>query len=352
MNEREQLQQLDALVRDNQLDRAAELGKELSGAFPDSFQVQFTYAGVLRRLDELDRAREILVELQRRYPDNINLLLALAEIARRRRDTAAAREHYNKILFLDPFNQAAKDALAALGAPAAAAPPPPAAAARQPTPKRVEVDLEGAEPGADFMIRLDEVRPDDTPTLDLDEAGIPKPEVAEPEDTGPAIPEFGMPLESPGESVPQTPPPAPEPFREPAGESRPPTAAPDPAEADVLRIPFEEIPAPPVPDLTDTAPLRVDSAYPEAAEEAEEEAASADEGVEFFTESAAGLYVAQGLWAEAVEIYRELHRRSQDDRYLARIRELEHRRVNLAKIERLKRLLADIKARNGEDAGV
>ena len=96
MSEREQLLELEALVRDNQLDRAVELGKELSDAYPDSFQVQFTYAGVLRRLNEPERAREILQGLLKRYPENINLLLALAEIARIRRDPDAAREHYNR----------------------------------------------------------------------------------------------------------------------------------------------------------------------------------------------------------------------------------------------------------------
>jgi len=385
MSERERLRELDALVRDGQLDRAAEMGKEISGQFPDSFQVQFTYAGVLRRLDELDRAREILVELQRKYPENINLLLALAEIHRRGGNTAAAAEHYNKVLFFDPFNQAAKDALAALGVTAApAAPPPRPAAPKEPRP-RIEVDPDRGEPGSDFTIDLEEVhldnappdnvQPDDSPTLDLDEAGIPKPQLEE-KDPDSILPEFGMPLEAPDEPEPVARTFEPEVAPFPASKEPAPEPVVNVEEGkDVLRVPWEEVPPPPQPDLTDTSPLKIERPPAEERDEtpdiAEEPAAAevpeleiqaepekarqeeaGDDGVEFYTESAAGLYAAQGLWSEAAEIYRELHRRSGDDRYLEQIKSMERRRLNLAKIRRLKQLLADMGPRDDGGPGV
>lgn len=344
MSEREQLLELEALVRDNQLDRAVELGKELSDAYPDSFPVQFTYAGVLRRLDELDRAREILLELQRRYPENINLLLSLAEIARARRDPDAAREHYNRILFLDPFNPAARQALAALGG-VPATPSAPPAPHRDVTPRRVEVNPEQDEPGADFEINLDDVRPDETPTLDLDEAGIPKPEV---EDTVPSVPEFGMPLDALTDA-------SPAPFPDPKPVAPEPEAnEPEPERPEaVLRVSHDEFFPAPEPDLTDTAPLRLDTFEEEKVDqkrEADQDGVDrGGENVEFFTESAANLYAAQGLWSEAEEIFRELHRRDGTERYLESARRMRRRRLNQAKIERLRNLLNDIKSsRHGE----
>jgi tetratricopeptide (TPR) repeat protein len=340
MSEREQLLELEALVRDNQLDRAVELGKELSDAYPDSFQVQFTYAGVLRRLNEPERAREILQGLLKRYPENINLLLALAEIARIRRDPDAAREHYNRILFLDPFNPAAREALAALGGGPAKATP----SHRDVTPRRVELDPERDEAGAGFEINLDDVQPDESPTLDLDEAGVPRPQI-EVEDTGPPIPEFGLPLEDTTASG-----------RDefPAPRAVAPEAAPEPSasrpdrEKPALRVTHPDIPAAPEPDMTDTARLRL-----ETEDEAQaSSAAPAAEGVEFFTESAANLYAAQGLWSEAADIYRELHRRDPDPRFLERAREMERRRLSQVKIERLKRLLDGIQSGNQGEADV
>ena len=342
-NEREQLGQLEALVRDNQLDRAMDLGKEVSEAFPDSFQVQFAYAGVLRRVDELDRARELLVDLQRRYPGNINILLALAEIHRKRQDTDAAAEHYYKVLFFDPFNQAAKDALTALGAsltPPSASPP-----VSDSPPVRMEVNPEDGETSPDFEISLDDVHPDDvnpdtadpeaqpvadesleivlpdeTDTFNLDEAGIPVPTLEEEKPKRELSENFGLPMVLNDLDAP-----APE------------------AEPEVLRVPEPEPVTDPLPDIEDTAPIRVEP--PVVFDPVSEEAV--DDAVDFYTQSAAELYMAQGLFDEAAEIFRELYRRTGEDRYEKLLKKVELHRRNRSKIHRLKQLLETLK----EDGG-
>ncbi len=136
--EKEQLAELQRLRSEQKFEEFFALAERAVKDFPDSYQLKYVYAEVLIQYKRMDEAESILKDLMLTYPDNINLLTMLGKVTFDLAKYNEASEYFNKILFLDPFNFQAKDALSKIErlkrqqAPAAPAPPIPQANQAQP----------------------------------------------------------------------------------------------------------------------------------------------------------------------------------------------------------------------------
>jgi len=110
-NERTRLSELEALVRQGKLEEAVALGLELVEDYPDSFMIRLHLARALKESNALLRAESILSVLDSRYGDNITFLIERGDLLRRLGRLGEAQKDYEKILFLDPFNNKVKRAL-------------------------------------------------------------------------------------------------------------------------------------------------------------------------------------------------------------------------------------------------
>jgi hypothetical protein len=73
--------------------------------------------------------------------------------------------------------------------------------------------------------------------------------------------------------------------------------------------------------------------------EEEEEGGNQQDEAEFMTESAAELYLVQGLLDDALTIYEKLYRARKEERYLVKIKQISEKRITQKKIQALTRLL-------------
>ena len=95
---------------------------------------------------------------------------------------------------------------------------------------------------------------------------------------------------------------------------------------------------------------------PETAAEVEEPEEKKEEAVEvppdgeseFITESAAELYLTQGLFDDALSIYEKLYTRNKEERFAERIIQIKEKRVGQKKIEKLTELLEQIQKKGEE----
>ncbi|MCP5050174.1 MAG: hypothetical protein GY940_23615 [bacterium] len=110
-NERLQLEALENLFSQERFSEALNLAKKLSEEFPGSFPIKLIHVKTLKELNRLGDADEMLEELTLTYPNNLNLLAESGNLAVKRNKFDEAIEFYNKILFLDPFNSEAKEAI-------------------------------------------------------------------------------------------------------------------------------------------------------------------------------------------------------------------------------------------------
>jgi hypothetical protein len=69
--------------------------------------------------------------------------------------------------------------------------------------------------------------------------------------------------------------------------------------------------------------------------EDEQESPEIKEEMEFVTESAAELYLSQGLYKDALKIYEKLYAAQQDERFLLKINQLNAHIISQKKIQRL-----------------
>lgn len=67
---------------------------------------------------------------------------------------------------------------------------------------------------------------------------------------------------------------------------------------------------------------------------------------EFVTESAAELYLKQGLWKDALDIYKKLYEVQRDERFLVKINHLKKQLVTRKQIALLTEFLAVVKRNN------
>ena len=110
-SEKEQLARLEQLRREKKYKEFFSAAEEAAMAFPDSYPVKFLYAEVLSETKQVEEAENVLKDLLFTYPDNINLLLELGKVTFNLEKNDEAAEYFNKILFLDPFNDQAKTLL-------------------------------------------------------------------------------------------------------------------------------------------------------------------------------------------------------------------------------------------------
>jgi len=319
--EKEQLAVLENFFWQKKFSEALVLAEQLNKEFPHSFQINFIYVKILKEEKKWQEAEEVLKQLMASFPDNVSILKEWADVSFNLRNLEEAEKTYNKILFLDPFNVGAKEALKKLKimvAPTAPAqpneapivteipapiPPPPKKPISKgdtlpetyfedlPAPEAHEPEINDTLPGSTIVKDFFE-KTDDNININLDD------------------------------------------FYPSAEEMQPST----PAE------PLEEIQEPTTP-LPEEKPLLQEAAPP--MEQPLKRKQEEENDTEFATESAAQLYLSQGLYKEAISIYNKIFRLSRDERYLRKIEDVKSRMVGMKKIECLNQFLESIK-REGE----
>ena len=432
-NEKVQLRALETLFQQRRFTDALTLAEQLAGDFPSSYYINILHVKVLKELGRIVEAEEKARKLMALFPDNINLLVELGTACLKLNKIDDAIEFFNKILFLDPFNAEAKNAIEKIDAMAISSPggevksisedtvpeldgsqlavpdisldrdmaspededvveneetpdvgpiPPPAG--------ETEEEISGASQFPDIgeipeaEEEIPEFEPPQLPDIDeTPEAGdIPvpglsqvpgevevpgfedAPAVAEPEsvkipgfemepeaaDTG-SVPELEVEIAAGAEELPGTLeiPEIPE-IGEIADAVEAEESFPVPGEGyeeetvesledPIPQEPSPEIEAGKVPGIprAETAPPE-DEVAEDVVEEKDEEKDAGE--TEFVTESAAELYMSQGLYEDALKIYERLYNNLREERFLLKIKQLNAHRLGQRKIHRLNELLA------------
>jgi len=150
--EREYIQNIEKYYNNNQIDRAIEYCEEILKELPDSFNIKFFYAKMLKEVGKFDEASIQFSNLELKYPENINLLLELGELNFFLKKYELSKEYLEKVLFYDHFNQKAKVLLDKIDE----------------FNKEVEVDNnENAENVSEYEIRVDDSESIDDLSKDL-----------------------------------------------------------------------------------------------------------------------------------------------------------------------------------------
>ncbi len=107
--ERDRLADLEILFNEKRYPEALSFAEEISKEFPSSFQIKLLHARILKELNKLNEAENLLKEEISNFPDNVNLLLEIGDIYSKKGEYNLATEYYNKVMFIDPFNLKAKE---------------------------------------------------------------------------------------------------------------------------------------------------------------------------------------------------------------------------------------------------
>lgn len=449
-DERVQLKALEDLFKQKRFSDALNLARRFKEDFPRSFQIRFLHVRILKELNRLGEAEDALRDLMLVFPNNLNLLQEIGKLCIERNKYNEATEHYNKILFLDPFNSAAKSTLdkikllkksekrdtgfisyssekihradtlpefdtqelkrnvtppptePVMKTVTPTPPPktqPPSQANTTPPPPPVSkpvTDIFSAPPKATSTEQLKSIAREDTQkeyfpeTLDdfsfMEEDTSPHFTLNEPESV--AHPAFQVPPEEeekPVVSEEKIPEPNPEILFQPSFESiqestaepgitepqnefldefEPPSFFESEAQAepileqetiqytDEVEEPsptFDFIREEEIPDNTQFLREQLESFEGEAEPEPEEIEPETDssalfaENPEFQTESAAELYMKQGLYDDALTIYQQLYNSNKNEKFASRIAFLKNQKINRAKIQFLDRFLVTIR---------
>lgn len=108
-DERQQIKVLEGLYSQKKYIEIEDLAQTISKDYPSSFHIKFLRSKALKELNRFNEAESILKDLLKQYPENITILLDLGQICVKRKKIDEAREIYNKVLFLDPFNSSARE---------------------------------------------------------------------------------------------------------------------------------------------------------------------------------------------------------------------------------------------------
>ncbi len=109
ISEREGLDRLESLYKDGNFKEASAFASDLRDKYPSSFQIGFLHYKILANLESYSESEDILDKLLKLYPENLNLLLEKGELLVGRGKTAESKLFFDKVLFLDPFNSKAKE---------------------------------------------------------------------------------------------------------------------------------------------------------------------------------------------------------------------------------------------------
>lgn len=107
-NERSYLIQLQKHFEEKDFSAALTLAEKSLKLFPFSFQIKLFYTKILKSLGRYDDAKSYLADLDKQYPYNISILMELAATLYFLKEYQESLIFYNRILFLDSFNEQAK----------------------------------------------------------------------------------------------------------------------------------------------------------------------------------------------------------------------------------------------------
>jgi tetratricopeptide (TPR) repeat protein len=339
--EKEQLAVLENFFWQKKFSEALVLAEQLHKEFPQSFQINFIYVKILKEENKWQEAESVLKQLMSSFPDNVSILKEWADVSFNLRNLDEAEKTYNKILFLDPFNVGAKEALKKLKimvaptAPAAQKPAPQPEPAPSPAPEQQTAAPKKPISKGDTLPEtyFEDLAIPEAQTPEAPKQEVLKPEIQDTQTEDAIVKDFFEKTDDnininlddfyPSTEEPSTPAPAAE-SPQPA-----PTPTPDPA----------PIPTPsPIPSPVEPQEPSFQEMAPTPKKKTDEE-----NDTEFATESAAQLYLSQGLYKEAISIYNKIFRLSRDERYLQKIEDVKSKMVGMKKIERLSQFLEAIK---------
>ncbi|MDQ1353705.1 MAG: hypothetical protein QG657_4012 [Acidobacteriota bacterium] len=388
-NERIQLQALENLFRQKRFSEALTFAQKLIGDFPNSYYIGILHVKVLKELNRLRDAETAALKMMQSSPDNINLLSELGTISLKLNKYEESYDYFNKVLFQDPFNEEARDSMEKIKGLKKLS------GGSEPKGKNLmdfishpqadndeadtvpELDGETLSP-LDFGVRLEPMEPEEAP------AAIESMETLEAEDLEPAesptlppmIFEEGQGPETDVVDISQL---------EEAPEMADVVELAETTDADLTEaadvVDAAEIAEiaeitemegmAEIPEVGDVAAevdfMNSQAAEPysefyneETVESAEEppplevnaqvpvvettQATALGEGepgpaTEFVTESAAELYLSQGLYDDALGIYEKLYAARKEGRFLLRVKQLKAHRLGREKIRRLSEFL-------------
>jgi tetratricopeptide (TPR) repeat protein len=108
-SEREQLAQLEGLFQQKKFADGLAQAEAVLGQFPASIQLRFLKFKFLRELNRTGEALQLLREMHAMFGDNIMVLKELADLHFRQRQFPESLLYYKKLLFLDSFNSQAQE---------------------------------------------------------------------------------------------------------------------------------------------------------------------------------------------------------------------------------------------------
>jgi tetratricopeptide (TPR) repeat protein len=278
-SEREQLAQLEWLFEQKKFAEGLARTEAVLREFPASFHIKFLRYKFLRELQQNVEAMQLLRQLHAMSGDNIMVVKALAELCFQQKQFPESLLYYKKLIFLDSFNSQAQERLKLLQGMLEVGVSDRLADTKAEF--RIDIPVPAAAPVAPAAIMIELPMVGETPP--------PISFAAEKEAAVPAAIEIELPM---------------------VGEAPPP-----------ISFAAEEEAA--APAVTDT------SAAPEA-------------GLHFQTESAAELYFKQGLYKEALSIYKNLFEKTGRTDHFLKIKailQLLRADRNSRIIERLQRFL-------------
>lgn len=371
LNEKEQLIELEKLFSEEKYPEALELAELLKKEFTSSFQINLMYAKILRASGDLEKAEAILNEMLTSQPDNLSLLLEAAALSVDLTKIDQAREYYNKVLFIDSFNTQAKEALEKLEAGSEE----PTLEVKQPeeakAEAKAEVKAEAKEEGEEDVIeevreeikeKVEDIIKEEVKEILKQEVKVTEPDTdteKKPwrDDT---LPEEELDkienLISDSDSKTE-------------GEEVEITEDSIQLEDESMQI--QEKPSipgvddafvsTPGDDVEEVSTEAVEDFFMEAEKESKIEEVSTEkapesdvspppgppaEGEDFITESAAELYLSQGLFEESLFVYEKLYQNKKDEKYIDIIEDLKVKCIGQKKIQALTAFLELIQRRS------
>jgi tetratricopeptide (TPR) repeat protein len=335
--EKEQLAALENLFWQRKFSEAADLAEKLHQEYSHSFQINFLYVKILKELKRWKETESVLVQLMDSFPDNVSILQEWADVCVHLGKPDEAREYYNKILFLDPFNVGAKEALNRIEA-----------MQKQPAQQQpVEAEKTTTEEEKDVSLTTNVYQ---TAAKEA-EAKAPKTDEKKAKwsiSKGDTLPEDTVPeafLDNIAREIEKS-------RRKERVQSEQKEKLKEEFERtdDDIKIEIEDFEAKEdkeekvrgLEGLEDFDRVDWDKEFaPEAAPDRPEDVAGGadEEDMDFVTESAAELYLSQGLYEEAIGIYQKIYNLSQDERFLKKIVEVKAVMIRQRKIQRLTEFL-------------
>ncbi len=334
--EKEQLAALENLFWQRKFSEAADLAEKLHQEYSHSFQINFLYVKILKELKRWKETESVLIQLMDSFPDNVSILQEWADVCVHLDKADEAREYYHKILFLDPFNVSAKEALNRIEAVQKQP-------AQQPAEEKTAAEVEEKDVSRTTNVYQTAAKEEAPKTSKTEEKkarwSISKGDTL-PEDTAPEaflnniareIEKSRLKEKTQAEQKEVL-----------KGEFE---RADDDIKIEIEGFEAREDKEEEVRDLGGLEDFdRVDwdkeFAAETAPEQPEDAAGGADEeDMDFVTESAAELYLSQGLYEEAIGIYQKIYNLSQDERFLKKIVEVKAVMIRQKKIQRLTEFL-------------